>query len=84
MPHFHISLQAGNNMILKRMKRRHTKEQAIEFCKKVGNGHLKLKLSSNNYKNLDVVLWKRPYYVLNKYIVLYIFQNNTICWGLVT
>ena len=27
----------------------------IEFCKKVGNGHLKLKLSSNNYKNLDAI-----------------------------
>ena len=35
MPHFHLSLQAGNNMILKRMKRRHTREMAIEFCKKV-------------------------------------------------
>ena len=35
MPHFHISLQSGNNMILKRMKRRHSKEMAIEFCKKV-------------------------------------------------
>lgn len=32
MPHFHISLQAGDNMILKRMKRRHTREQVIEFC----------------------------------------------------
>ncbi|PPR50138.1 MAG: Threonylcarbamoyladenosine tRNA methylthiotransferase MtaB [Alphaproteobacteria bacterium MarineAlpha5_Bin5] len=35
MPHFHLSLQAGNNLILKRMKRRHTREQAIEFCNKV-------------------------------------------------
>ena len=35
MPHFHISLQAGNNLILKRMKRRHSREMAIEFCKKV-------------------------------------------------
>lgn len=32
MPHFHISLQAGDNMILKRMKRRHRREQVIEFC----------------------------------------------------
>jgi threonylcarbamoyladenosine tRNA methylthiotransferase MtaB len=37
MPHFHLSLQAGNNLILKRMKRRHTKQQAIEFCTKVKN-----------------------------------------------
>jgi len=35
MPHFHISLQAGDNMILKRMKRRHTREQVIEFCHKL-------------------------------------------------
>ena len=35
MPHFHISLQAGNNLILKRMKRRHTREMAIRFCNKV-------------------------------------------------
>lgn len=35
MPHLHISLQAGDNMILKRMKRRHNREQVIEFCHKV-------------------------------------------------
>ena len=35
MPHFHISLQAGNNVILKRMKRRHSREMAIDFCNKV-------------------------------------------------
>ena len=35
MPHFHLSLQSGNNLILKRMKRRHNREQAINFCKKV-------------------------------------------------
>jgi threonylcarbamoyladenosine tRNA methylthiotransferase MtaB len=32
MPHFHISLQSGDNMILKRMKRRHNREQVIDFC----------------------------------------------------
>jgi len=32
MPHLHLSLQAGDNMILKRMKRRHTREDAIAFC----------------------------------------------------
>ena len=35
MPHFHLSLQAGNNLILKRMKRRHSRQMAIDFCKKV-------------------------------------------------
>ena len=32
MPHLHLSLQSGDNLILKRMKRRHTREQAIDFC----------------------------------------------------
>jgi threonylcarbamoyladenosine tRNA methylthiotransferase MtaB len=32
MPHLHLSLQAGDNMILKRMKRRHSREQIINFC----------------------------------------------------
>ncbi|MET3559494.1 threonylcarbamoyladenosine tRNA methylthiotransferase MtaB [Bartonella japonica] len=32
MPHLHLSLQAGDNMILKRMKRRHLREDAIQFC----------------------------------------------------
>ena len=35
MPHFHISLQAGDNMILKRMKRRHNRQQVIDFCSKM-------------------------------------------------
>ncbi len=35
MPHLHLSLQAGDNMILKRMKRRHTREDAIAFCRAV-------------------------------------------------
>ncbi len=32
MPHLHLSLQSGDNLILKRMKRRHAREHAIEFC----------------------------------------------------
>ena len=32
MPHLHLSLQAGDNMILKRMKRRHLRDDAIQFC----------------------------------------------------
>ncbi len=35
MPHLHLSLQAGDDMILKRMKRRHSRGQAIEFCRTV-------------------------------------------------
>ena len=32
MPHLHLSLQHGDDMILKRMKRRHLREDAIRFC----------------------------------------------------
>ena len=35
MPHLHISLQAGDNMVLKRMKRRHLREDVISFCNRV-------------------------------------------------
>ncbi|MBA8899865.1 tRNA (N(6)-L-threonylcarbamoyladenosine(37)-C(2))-methylthiotransferase MtaB [Phyllobacterium sp. P30BS-XVII] len=37
MPHLHLSLQSGDNMILKRMKRRHLRENSIEFCENVRN-----------------------------------------------
>ncbi len=33
MPHLHLSLQAGDNIVLKRMKRRHAREDAIAFCR---------------------------------------------------
>jgi threonylcarbamoyladenosine tRNA methylthiotransferase MtaB len=32
MPHLHLSLQAGDDMILKRMKRRHSRSHAVAFC----------------------------------------------------
>jgi threonylcarbamoyladenosine tRNA methylthiotransferase MtaB len=32
MPHLHLSLQAGDDMVLKRMKRRHLRDDAIAFC----------------------------------------------------
>jgi threonylcarbamoyladenosine tRNA methylthiotransferase MtaB len=35
MPHFHLSLQAGDDLILKRMKRRHLRDDAIRFCAEV-------------------------------------------------
>ena len=35
MPHLHLSLQAGDNLILKRMKRRHLRDDAIRFCETV-------------------------------------------------
>ncbi|MET4391111.1 threonylcarbamoyladenosine tRNA methylthiotransferase MtaB [Bradyrhizobium sp. F1.4.3] len=35
MPHLHLSLQSGDDMILKRMKRRHSRNDAIAFCDQV-------------------------------------------------
>jgi len=35
MPHLHLSLQAGDDLILKRMKRRHSRRDAIAFCERV-------------------------------------------------
>jgi len=35
MPHLHLSLQAGDDMILKRMKRRHCRADAVKFCTEV-------------------------------------------------
>ena len=35
MPHLHLSLQAGDDLILKRMKRRHSRNDAIAFCKQI-------------------------------------------------
>ena len=35
LPHFHLSLQAGDDLILKRMKRRHNRAQAIETVERI-------------------------------------------------
>jgi threonylcarbamoyladenosine tRNA methylthiotransferase MtaB len=35
MPHLHLSLQSGDDLILKRMKRRHMRTDAISFCQRV-------------------------------------------------
>ena len=35
LPHFHLSVQAGDNLILKRMKRRHSREEIIAFCAEI-------------------------------------------------
>jgi threonylcarbamoyladenosine tRNA methylthiotransferase MtaB len=32
MPHFHLSVQSGDNLILKRMKRRHARADTVAFC----------------------------------------------------
>ncbi|HWJ38260.1 MAG TPA: MiaB/RimO family radical SAM methylthiotransferase [Sphingomicrobium sp.] len=35
MPHFHLSLQAGDDMILKRMRRRHNRAQAVRVVERI-------------------------------------------------
>ena len=35
MPHFHLSLQAGDDMILKRMKRRHSRAEAVRTVERI-------------------------------------------------
>ena len=35
MPHLHLSLQSGDDLILKRMKRRHLRDDAIGFCERM-------------------------------------------------
>jgi threonylcarbamoyladenosine tRNA methylthiotransferase MtaB len=35
MPHLHLSLQSGDDLILKRMKRRHSRADAVEFCAQI-------------------------------------------------
>ncbi len=37
MPHLHLSLQAGDDLVLKRMKRRHLRDDAIAFCERMRN-----------------------------------------------
>jgi threonylcarbamoyladenosine tRNA methylthiotransferase MtaB len=37
MPHLHLSLQSGDDLILKRMKRRHSRADAIRFCRRARN-----------------------------------------------
>ncbi|MEY4965697.1 MAG: hypothetical protein RL274_1280 [Pseudomonadota bacterium] len=32
MPHFHLSVQSGDDLILKRMKRRHSRADTVAFC----------------------------------------------------
>jgi threonylcarbamoyladenosine tRNA methylthiotransferase MtaB len=35
MPHFHLSIQSGDDLILKRMKRRHLSRDVVAFCEEV-------------------------------------------------
>ena len=37
MPYLHLSVQSGDDTILKRMKRRHNRKQIVDFCHKIRN-----------------------------------------------
>ena len=47
MPHLHLSLQAGDDMILKRMKRRHLRADAIRFCDEVRRSRPEVAISAD-------------------------------------
>ena len=49
MPHLHLSIQSGDNIILKRMKRRHSREDVINLC-----NHLK-KFRNNIVFGADII-----------------------------
>lgn len=38
MPHLHLSLQSGDDLVLKRMKRRHARADAVELCRELRRG----------------------------------------------
>src|SRR6185295_14704294 len=35
MPHLHLSLQSGDDLVLRRMKRRHSRADAVAFCERL-------------------------------------------------
>ena len=47
MPHLHLSLQHGDDMILKRMKRRHLRDHTIEFCHQVRQNRLDISFGAD-------------------------------------
>ena len=46
-PYLHLSLQHGDDMILKRMKRRHARAQAIELCQRVKDARPEIALGAD-------------------------------------
>jgi threonylcarbamoyladenosine tRNA methylthiotransferase MtaB len=47
MPHVHLSLQAGDDMILKRMKRRHTRAQSVELVARLKAGRPEIAIGAD-------------------------------------
>jgi threonylcarbamoyladenosine tRNA methylthiotransferase MtaB len=46
-PHLHLSLQHGDDLILKRMKRRHTRTQAIDLCRRIKAARAEIALGAD-------------------------------------
>ncbi len=46
-PYLHLSLQHGDDLILKRMKRRHTRAEAIELCQRLKQGRPEIALGAD-------------------------------------
>ena len=46
-PHVHLSLQAGDDMILKRMKRRHTRAEAVALCHRLKTARPEIALGAD-------------------------------------
>ena len=53
MPHLHLSLQHGDDMILKRMKRRHMREDSIRFCEDVRNAAARHRVRRRHHRRLS-------------------------------
>ena len=52
MPHLHLSLQSGDDMILKRMKRRHLRDDSIRFCEEVRDAAPRHRLRRRHHRRL--------------------------------
>jgi threonylcarbamoyladenosine tRNA methylthiotransferase MtaB len=47
MPHLHLSLQAGSDLVLKRMMRRHSRADAVRFCRQLRSARPNIALSAD-------------------------------------
>ncbi len=53
MPHFHLSVQSGDDLILKRMKRRHSRADTIRFCDEVRSSQARRGVRRGFYRGLS-------------------------------
>ena len=53
MPHLHLSLQSGDDMILKRMKRRHLRDDSIRFCEEVRAAAARHRVRRRHHRRLS-------------------------------